>query len=148
MEKCKPKREDGYWFWYTLLLYMEDNSMTMKELKAYLRRSLHDHILSKLFYVQIYVKRKKSTMTSVMYKVKYSTIDRNPYRNFNNPAAAETFVKFLYKSLMESCLYSTRFTFNKFVFKLVVTCSFWVARVIKTTWRRKHFEFRWPEVRF
>ena len=57
---------------------MEDNSMTMKELKAYLRRSLHDHILSKLFYVQIYVKRKKSTMTSVMYKVKYSTIDRNP----------------------------------------------------------------------
>ena len=34
-----------------------------------------------------------------------------------------------------------------FVFKPVVPCSFWVARVIKNR-RRKPFEFKRPEVRF
>ena len=37
--------------------------------------------------------------------------------------------------------------FTEFVYKLVVACSFLVARVIKNT-RRKPFEFKWPEVRF
>ena len=37
--------------------------------------------------------------------------------------------------------------FIEFVFKLVVACSFLVARVIKNT-QRKPFEFKWPEVRF
>ena len=55
--------------------------------------------------------------------------------------------KFRYKSFLTPCLYSTWFTFVEFVSKLVVACSFWVARVIKNT-RRKPFEFKWPEVRF
>ena len=48
-------------------------------------------------------------------------------------------------------IYSTSFTFIEFVFKLVVACSFWVARVIKNTLRNLEAlwsDRKWPEVRF
>ena len=84
----------------------------------------------------------------VMRKLKYSMQDRQkPFSEFQQTAAVETCDKFRYKSFLKPCLYSTWFTFIEFVFKLVVACSFWVARVIKNT-RRKPFEFKWPEVRF
>ena len=83
-----------------------------------------------------------------MRKLKYSMQDRQkPFSEFQQVAAVETCDKFRYKSFLKPCLYSTWFTFIEFVFKLVVACSFWVARVIKNT-LRKPFEFKWPEVRF
>ena len=82
-----------------------------------------------------------------MRKLKYSMQDRQkPFSEFQQVAAVETCDKFRYKSFLKPCLYSTWFTFIEFVFKLVVACSFWVARVINTL--RKPFEFKWPEVRF
>ena len=83
-----------------------------------------------------------------MRKLIYSMQDRQkPFSEFQQTATVETNDKFGYKSFLKPCLYSTWFTFNEFVFKLVVVCSFWVARVIKNT-RRKPFEFKWPEVLF
>ena len=82
-----------------------------------------------------------------MRKLKYSMQDQQKqFSDFQQFAAVETCVKFRYKSFLKPCLYSTWFTFIEFVFKLVVACSFWVARVINTL--RKPFEFKWPEVRF
>ena len=81
-------------------------------------------------------------------KLKYSMQDRQkPFSEFQQTTAVETFDNFRYKSFLKSFLYSRWFMFIEFVFKLVVACSFWVARVIKNT-RRKPFEFKWPEVRF
>ena len=81
-----------------------------------------------------------------MFKLKYSMQDRQkPFSEFQQTAAVETFDKLRYKSFLKVCLYSTWFMFIEFVFKLVVACSFLVARVIKN---RKPFEFKWPEVRF
>ena len=81
-------------------------------------------------------------------KLKYSMQDRQkPFSEFQQTAAVETFDNFRYKSFLKPCLYSTWFMFIEFVFKLVVACSFLVARVIKNT-RRKPFEFKWPEVCF
>ena len=83
-----------------------------------------------------------------MRKLKYSMQDQQkPFSEFQQVSAVETCEKFRYKSLLKPCLYSTGFTFIEFVFKLVVACSFWVARVIKST-LRKPFEFKWPEVGF
>ena len=83
-----------------------------------------------------------------MRKLKYSLQDQQkPFSEFQQVAAVETCDKFRYKSFLKPCLYSTRFTFIAFVLKLVVACSFWVARIIKNT-LRKPFEFKWPEVRF
>ena len=86
-----------------------------------------------------------------MRKLKYSTQDRQkPFSEFQQVAAVETCDKFdsvTNRSWSIVQLYSTWFTFIEFVFKLVVACSFWVARVIKNT-LRKPFEFKWPEVRF
>ena len=81
-------------------------------------------------------------------KLKYSMQDRQkPFSEFQQTTAVETFDNFRYKSFLKPCLYSTWFMFIEFVFKLVVACSFLVARVIKNT-RKKPFEFKWPEVRF
>ena len=76
---------------------------------------------------------------SMFHKLKYSRINRNPTPKINN-------LHFL--SILKSCLYSTWFMFNKFVFKLVVACSFQVVCVIKNMLRREPFEFKWPEVHF
>ena len=82
-----------------------------------------------------------------MCKLKYSMRDRQkPFSEFQQVAAVETYDKVRSKSFLKHCLYSTWFTFIEFVFKLVVACSFWVARVINTL--RKPFEFKWLEVRF
>ena len=72
---------------------------------------------------------------------------QKPFSEFQQVAAVETCDKFRYKSFLKPCLYSTWFTFIEFVLKLVVACSFLVARIIKNT-LRKPFEFKWPEVRF
>ena len=83
-----------------------------------------------------------------MRKLKYSMQDQQkPFSEFQQVAAVETCDKFRYKSFLKPCLYSTWFMFIEFVLKLVVACSFWVARIIKNT-LRKPFEFKWPEVRF
>ena len=58
------------------------------------------------------------------------------------------FFFFFNKIALKSRLYPTWFTCDKFVFKLVVPCSFWVAHVIKNTLPWKPFEFKWPEVHF
>ena len=72
-----------------------------------------------------------------MRKLKYSMQDRQkPFSEFQQVAAVETGEKFRYKSFLKPCLYSTWFTFIEFVFKLVVACSFLVARVIKNTLRK------------
>ena len=84
-----------------------------------------------------------------MCKLKYSMQDwQKPFSEFQQFAAVETCDKFRSKSFLKPCLYSTWmwFTFIEFVFKLVVACSFWVARVINTL--RKPFEFKWLEVCF
>ena len=76
---------------------------------------------------------------SAMHKLKYSMQDRQkPFFEFEKITAVETCDKFRYKSFLKPYLYSTRFTFIEFDFKLLVACSF--ARVIKST-RRKPFEF-------
>ena len=62
-EKCKPNWEDGFWYWYTLLRYMETNDMTIG-------------LCTDL------CKMEKSTR--VMHKLKYSIINRNHFPNFNN----------------------------------------------------------------
>ena len=82
-------------------------------------------------------------ITSVMNKLKYSRIDKIPFSEFQQSAAVETLAKFRNKSFLKSCLCSTWFMVNKFVFKLVVVC-----RVIKNTLRRKPSKLNWPEVRF
>ena len=79
-----------------------------------------------------------------MRKLKYSMQDRQtPFSEFQQTAAVETFDNFRYKSFLKPW-----FMFIEFVFKLVVACSFLVARVIKNTRRKPLFEFKWPEVRF
>ena len=72
---------------------------------------------------------------------------QKPFFEFQQTAAVEICDKFRYKSFLKPCLYSLWLAFIEFVFKLVVACSFWVARVIKNT-LRKPFEFKWPVVRF
>ena len=56
---------------------------------------------------------------------------QKPFSEFQQTAAVETFDNFRYKSFLKPFLYSTWFMFIEFVFKLVVPCSFLVARVIK-----------------
>jgi len=89
-----------------------------------------------------------SAELSRLKKVKIFQDQQKPFSEFQQPAAVETSVKFRYKSFLKSCLYSTLFTFNKFVFKFVVACYFWVACVIINMLRRKPFEFKWPEACF
>ena len=73
-----------------------------------------------------------------MRKLKCSIQDRQqPFSEFHKTAAVETFAR--YRSFLKLCLL-VWFMFIEFVFKLVVACSFLVARVIKNT-RRKPFEF-------
>ena len=74
-----------------------------------------------------------------MRKLKNFMQDRQkPFSEFQQTTAVETFGKFCYKLFLKPCLYSTWFMYIEFVFKLVVACSFLVARVIKNT-RRKPF---------
>ena len=47
-----------------------------------------------------------------------------PFSEFQQTAAVETFDNFRYKSFLKPCLYSTWFMFIEFVFKLVVACSY------------------------
>ena len=78
-----------------------------------------------------------------------SNYDRNHFPNFNKlqllTLVTNSVTNRSWSLTGWPYLYSTRFTFIEFVFKLVVACSF--ARVIKST-RRKPFEFKWPGVRF
>ena len=63
-------------------------------------------------------------------KLKYSRIDRNPFSNFNNLQ--------LLRLLSNRLVYIQHDFFTKFLYKLVVVCSFRVARVIiiNTLWRK------------
>ena len=57
----------------------------MKELKVYLRRRLHDRLLSKFFMYKFKLTLSEEEFErDVQVKIKYSTIDRNPLQNFNN----------------------------------------------------------------
>ena len=83
-------------------------------------------------------------------QVKYipCRIDRNHFPNFNKLWQPLRLVKNSVTNRSWSLIYiQYDLTLIEFVFKLVVACSFWVARVIKNT-LRKPFEFKSPEVRF
>ena len=90
--------QDAYWYWYSLLCYMEANGITKERIES-LPASELNHFLSTFFMYKI-CKMEKST----------SVFDTLIFQDRQKP------VKFRYKSFLKFCLWSTWFTFNKLLF--------------------------------
>ena len=90
--------QDAYWYWYSLLCYMEANGITKERIES-LPASELNHFLSTFFMYKI-CKMEKST----------SVFDNLIFQDRQKP------VKFRYKSFLKFCLWSTWFTFNKLLF--------------------------------